>query len=960
MAKVISALRVPGSRPTRLLFSFGLICILLAGLGSFLSLGLRSLQHLDSAERSTAVRQIGVLRAAADDTVLLQAEVLRHVAETAPQEMASSEDLIARLRKSNEQRLKIYRTSDLTPYERQLYTEVNRARRDYDNQTDRILAFSRTSRNSELLELATARQAPAYNLYQSSLGELIRGEEYEARELAEEGSNRIERMRRGSDILIGLAVLIAVVAVGNIYQVVRSLRNDRNRLAEEVARHRQTDEALSESKEQLRLLLDRIPDAVYVVCEGLIVFANPAAQKLFGSASRPSLVGREVRDFVPPEDQAGFEERAREIATRTVPVATERRLLRLDGVVIDVETNSMPTIFEGKPAIQVITRDIAERKSSEQMLRAQEKQYRLLFEDSPTPMWVYDPETLAFLAVNRAALKHYGYSRDEFLRRTLLDIRPEQETAALAKAASSDPDAPAHCAGTWQHLTKDGRILAVEIHTCPIVFDGRKARLTTAYDITGRAESERKIRESEASLSLAQHVAGVGSWEYEMGPNGRLDHKLCWSAEVYHLFGRTPATFTPSTSAFFQAVHPDDREAVVQAFRDFDATGNRLSIDLRIILPDQSERTVHMAAEAIREKADGKRRKVIGIVMDITARVAAAKALRKAEEKYRTIFANASEGIFQSTPEGRFIDVNPAAARIFGFATPEEMMAERSDISRQSYVDPQRRIDFIHQVEAAGIVNGFECEVNRKDGSTVWLSENARAVRDPNGRTLYYEGTFQDITQRKDALRQLREQADLLDLAHDAIMVRDMDDRVQFWNRGAERLYGWTAEEVLGRKISEFLTNLDPAVRRAAHQIFLETGEWSGEKKDRNKKGETVIVHSRWSLVRDQFGRPKSKLVINTDITRQKTTRGPASAHPAPGKCRHSRQRHRARSQQRPAPHSDGRAHSARRTRSHRAFQIPRHRRSQRATRGQHRQAGRHFRPRSRRRARPPATGLFD
>jgi PAS domain S-box-containing protein len=124
-------------------------------------------------------------------------------------------------------------------------------------------------------------------------------------------------------------------------------------------------------------------------------------------------------------------------------------------------------------------------------------------------------------------------------------------------------------------------------------------------------------------------------------------------------------------------------------------------------------------------------------------------ALKQAEEKYRGIFENAIEGIFQSSPDGRFISANPAMARMFGYDSAEELINDRRDIELQHYVEPERRRFFEKLISEEGMVQGFELQAYRKDGSTIWISENVRAVRDDNGTLLYYEGIVEDITQRK-------------------------------------------------------------------------------------------------------------------------------------------------------------------------------------------------------------------
>lgn len=132
------------------------------------------------------------------------------------------------------------------------------------------------------------------------------------------------------------------------------------------------------------------------------------------------------------------------------------------------------------------------------------------------------------------------------------------------------------------------------------------------------------------------------------------------------------------------------------------------------------------------------------------------KELLQAEEKYRSIFENALEGIYQTTPEGRYLNINPAFARTFGFASAEEMMSQVTDARKQLYVNPEDRDRLKSALTEQGQVEGFEAQVRRKDGSTFWISINAHAVRDGAGKILYYEGTNMDITERKQAEEEIR------------------------------------------------------------------------------------------------------------------------------------------------------------------------------------------------------------
>ena len=187
--------------------------------------------------------------------------------------------------------------------------------------------------------------------------------------------------------------------------------------------------------------------------------------------------------------------------------------------------------------------------------------------------------------------------------------------------------------------------------------------------------------------------------------------------------------------------------------------GQRL--ELSAVRRDGSEFSVELAIIRIGTQ---KPPMFTGFIRDITERKRAEDALRQAEEKYRSIFDNALEGIFQNTPDGIIISANPALARMFGFASPEELIREHNSLEPQSYTAPAERQEFKRLIEEKGVVNNFEFEVKRKDGSTIWVSENARIVRDAAGNALYYEGSVRDITERKRSELVLRESEEHLRL----------------------------------------------------------------------------------------------------------------------------------------------------------------------------------------------------
>ena len=168
---------------------------------------------------------------------------------------------------------------------------------------------------------------------------------------------------------------------------------------------------------------------------------------------------------------------------------------------------------------------------------------------------------------------------------------------------------------------------------------------------------------------------------------------------------------------------------------------------------------------------------VIGTMLDITKRKRAEELLKKAEEKYRSIFENAVEGIFQITPQGQFIVTNPALEKMLGYGSTQELTATLRDTRHQFYVQPARRLEFMRILEKNSVAYGFECDLYKKDRSTIRVFMNARAARDTDGSTLYYEGTVVDVTEQKkaeDELRRLNEfNTAIIDNAPVAIFTLD-------------------------------------------------------------------------------------------------------------------------------------------------------------------------------------------
>jgi PAS domain S-box-containing protein len=260
----------------------------------------------------------------------------------------------------------------------------------------------------------------------------------------------------------------------------------------------------------------------------------------------------------------------------------------------------------------------------------------------------------------------------------------------------------------------------------------------------------------------------------------------------------------------------------------------------------------------------GKPYQYVAIRNDITER----KMAEEARLLLASIVESSDDAIIGKDLDGVIKTWNRGAQRLYGYEAADAVGRPISMLVPPEL--PEEVPQILAKIEAGRRVNHYETVRVRNDGSRIHISLTVSPIKDSAGRIIGASAIARDITERKQREERLRELAAMLDKAQDAIMVRDLEGRIVYWNHRSERLYGWTPEEAIGKNVRDLVYNADANQFEGAMRRVLSTGEWMGELTQVTKLGKPVTVESRWTLVQDDDGRPRSILAINTDITEKK------------------------------------------------------------------------------------------
>ncbi len=517
---------------------------------------------------------------------------------------------------------------------------------------------------------------------------------------------------------------------------------------------------LTKANTEIGILFGKIEEVVFSIdLEGKQqIQMSAACEKIYGLPQSAFQSNMDLWfEMILPEDRHIIEA-SYAMLHKGEPFVNTYRISDAKGKIKWLETKLFPTVApDGNPIrLDGITSDITERKEAESTLLHSETQYRELFDINPLPMWIREDGTFRFLRVNLAAVKHYGYTEEEFLSMTLMDIRPENEQKRLIELGGSG-SLTGQYAGIWTHTKKNGAEIMVEIISNPIIYEGKNARLVLARDITKKLHRERALKEAEQNLSTILENTETAYV---------LMDKDCRIVSYNHV----AAALVPVTArrlsyrgVYYPDLLPKERQAaIIEKMEIVLSGGKKMKYEIKNYV---MEHTVwfDISLSPIRNEND----EVAGLMLaitDITSRKLTELRLEQSNERFRFATKATNDAIWEWDFASDTIQWGEGYEKLFGYSQ-EANEGSHSWSNRIHPEDVKRVISTIKEQAASSNKSLWQDEYRylKADGSIAYVYDRGYIIYDDQKKAVKMVGAMHDISARKQAeLEREKITADLL------------------------------------------------------------------------------------------------------------------------------------------------------------------------------------------------------
>jgi two-component system, NtrC family, sensor kinase len=629
----------------------------------------------------------------------------------------------------------------------------------------------------------------------------------------------------------------------------------------DITERKQAEERLRESEGKYRLLFETSPDCITQLDrEGRHLAANPATSESLGVPLK-ELIGKTVFEVMPRDIAQRRFENIRKVMDEWRPqiFEDERAGRYFHHTVIPLKTSDQ------REAVQVITRDITETKQAEEALRRSEQVLESVLESAPDGVYLSDLGG-TFLYGNRKAEEIIGYEREELVGKNFLNlgVLPEQELEKAARllelSKAGKPTGP----DELQLTRKDGSHVWAEISTTTIRRGQETLVIGFVRDITERKQAAEALKRSEERYRTILEEMEDSYFEVDLGGHVTFVNNATCRALGYskkELIGMSYRDFTDE----------GDVESVFQLFNDVYRTGAPdKGFCWKTVSKDGTRRFAEHSAFPLRDDK-GKIIGFRGVGRDVTERREAEEKLRQSRENYRALFDSSVIGAVVVDAETmKVVMANQAAMKMFGFGSPEQ------GVNPLDFVPPEHRQEdlelIVKEVFEADSRTPVDVPAVAKDGRTIWVSVTAARILHRGRLAALF--SFVDITERKRAEEALNLQTayfqQLFDASPDAIVLMDTNDRAIQTNKGFEKLFGYSSDEVQGRSLTDLIVP-EARVREAAGFLQkISNGEVVRKESVRRRKDGNLSEVSVLAYPIRSDGKLVGAFGIYSDITERK------------------------------------------------------------------------------------------
>ncbi len=566
---------------------------------------------------------------------------------------------------------------------------------------------------------------------------------------------------------------------------------------------------INESDERYQRLLDLLPDGVVLHVNGIVVLVNKATMAIMKVSSADELLGKQILSFIHPDyHEMAIIRQQKMLTSKEIALPIEELIIRNDGSQFYAETAGSVVTYKGMQAIQVVFRDVSERKIAYEKMRISEESFRAMFENNPHAMGVFDKATLRLLEVNAACSRLYGYSREELLGgMSVVDLRPKEDMqdflSIVQQVDKNDEELLSR--STWRHRKKDGSLFYVQLTSYEILFNNHPALHILVNDITEFRQSKSELLKANERFELVTHATNDVIWDVNLKTN-----LIWWNDNYYSKFGYPKYAEYLLPDSWTEHVHHDDKERVLQSISHCIDNGCSFwSAEYRFVKADGSIAHVFDRGNIVFD-TNREAIRIVGAMQDITERKHFQEELQRSESRLNTIFESVMDAMITVDDEMKIVLFNAAAERIFGCSAADVLGK-----SLDQFVPPHYRWGHTISMREYGSTSnetrqmGYSHDVwaLRANGQEFPIEASISTVATESGKL--YNVVVRDTTEKKKAAERLRNSEEKFRMVvqnlTDIVTIVDAHGIILYESPAITSILGYEQDEILGRSVFEFI-----------------------------------------------------------------------------------------------------------------------------------------------------------